>query len=389
MDLKRRNYRRLLVCILFINIICIFACGYYLIRDKIPDKVRVSVGSRADFDLDLPLTAKTHVEDVSVVSIDKKPLAQQDITLDLSTPFTVELSEAGSFEVNVQFLGITLKKIDVEAVLASRVMPVGEPVGIHIKTNGVMVLGTGKITDSEGNRTEPAKGIIKSGDYIQSVDGMPVKNISDLTEMVAQSCGSPLMLGVLRGSQQIELQVVPVQSSSGEYKAGIWIRDDTQGIGTISFVDSNNRFAALGHGITDVDTSLLIDIGGGFLYPASVTNIVKGADGEPGEMVGTIYYSQNSRLGSIDKNTSSGIFGQLSADSPWQYDDSKAYDVGFKQDMHTGPAQIMCCVDGEVKCYAIEISSIDYNSHDGNKDFVIEITDEALLEKTNGIIQGM
>ena len=128
----------------FIILSAFFACGYYLIRDKIPDKVRVSVGSRADFDLDLPLTAKTHVEDVSVVSIDKKPLAQQDIILDLSTPFTVELSEAGSFEVNVQFLGITLKKIDVEAVSASRVMPVGEPVGIHIRTNGVMVLGTRK-----------------------------------------------------------------------------------------------------------------------------------------------------------------------------------------------------------------------------------------------------
>lgn len=389
MNLKRKKYRRLLVCFLLINIICIFAYGYYLINDKIPDKLKVSVGSASDFDLELPLVAKTHVENVSVVSIDQKPLAKNDITLDLSSPFSVELSESGNYQVNLQFLGITLKKIDVEAVEAKRVMPVGEPVGIHIKTKGVMVLGTGKITDQNGNSLEPAKGIVKSGDYIQGVDGVPVTDISDMTRLVEESCGAPLMLNILRDDQAIDLQVVPVLSSGGDYKTGIWIRDDTQGIGTVSFVDEDNHFAALGHGITDIDTSLLIDIGSGSLYPASVSNIVKGANGNPGEMVGTIYYSQNNRLGVINKNTSAGIFGELYENSPWQYDDSKAFDVGFKQDMHVGAAEILCSVDGEVKAYEININSIDYNSHEDNKDFVIEITDEALLEKTNGIIQGM
>ena len=389
MNLKRKKYRWLLVYVLLINIICIFAYGYYLINDKIPDKLKVCVGDASDFDLELPLVATTHVEDVSVVSIDQKPLAKQDITLDLSTPFSVELAESGSYEVNLQFLGITLKKIDVEAVETMRVMPVGEPVGIHIKTKGVMVLGTGTITDASGNSQEPAKGIVKSGDYIQGVDGVPVSDISDMTKLVEESCGAPVMLNILRGDEVIDLQVIPVLSSGGDYKTGIWIRDDTQGIGTVSFVDENNHFAALGHGITDVDTSLLIDIGGGSLYPSSVSSIIKGENGEPGEMVGTIYYSQNNRFGTIEKNTSAGIFGELQENCPWQYDDAKALEVGFKQELHVGPARILCCIDGQVQAYDIHINSIDYNSHEDNKDFVIEITDEALLEKTNGIIQGM
>lgn len=388
MNLNRKKYRRLLLVILFINIICIFAYGYYLFDRKFPDELKMQVGACADFDLELPLVAKTHVEDVSVVSIDQKPLDKNDITLDLSSPFSVELNQSGSYQVNLQFLGITLKKINVEAVETSKVMPVGAPVGIHIKTRGVMVLGTGKITDVHGNTCEPALGIIKSGDYIQKVDGVEVSSIADMTKLVEECCGAPLMLTVLRNGQQIDLQVIPVMTSSGQYKTGIWIRDDTQGIGTLSFVDENQRFAALGHGITDIDTSLLIDLSGGSLYPASVGSIIKGENGIPGEMVGTIYYGQGSRLGTIRQNTSVGIFGEIQS-SMWQYDESRALEVGFKQDIHVGTAYIRCCVDGTIRDYEISINSIDYNSQEDHKDFVIEIIDEALLEQTNGIIQGM
>lgn len=385
----KNKYRRFLLFLLIINIIGIFVYGYYLLDSKLPDVLKVEVGTESAFDLELPFVARAHVDDVSVVSIDRQPLSHEELTLDLSSPFSVQLSQSGNYQVQLQFMGITLKKINVEAVDPARVMPVGAPVGIHIKTNGVMVLGTGKITDSTGTSVEPAKGIIKSGDYILEIDGIHVSDISDMTQLVRESQGEPMMLTVLRDNQQIKLQVIPVMEAGGEYKAGIWIRDDTQGIGTLSFVDQNNNFAALGHGITDVDTSLLIDINGGSLYPAQVRSIVKGEDGSPGEMVGTIYYSQNNRLGSIVKNTNSGIFGHLQAANEWRYDDSKALNVGFKQDMHVGKAQIRCCVDGTVKDYEININSIDYNSRQDNKDFVIEITDKELLSKTNGIIQGM
>ena len=384
----RRKYRCLLLIMLFVNIICIFSLAYYLLNEKIPDQLKVKVGISENFDFELPLTAKTHVEDVSVVSIDQKPLSQADITLDLSTPFCVELSETGSYSVDLQFLGITLKKINVEAVRPQKVMPVGAPVGIHIRTSGVMVLGTGKVTDIDGNSCEPARGIIKSGDYIQAVNGAAVDTISEMTDEIQKCGGKETILQVIRDGKTMELSIEPVLCPGGEYKTGIWVRDDTQGIGTLSFVDENNRFAALGHGITDVDTSLMIQIDGGTLYPASVGNIIKGANGTPGEMVGTIYYSQDYRIGTIEKNTDAGIYGTISA-GEWRYDPSKAVEMGYKQDVHTGPALIRCCVDGTVKDYEIKIVSVDYNSSSDNKDFVIEITDPVLLEKTNGIIQGM
>ena len=384
----RRKYRYLLFIVLFVNIICIFTWAYYLLNEKIPDQLKVKVGTSENFDFELPLTAKTHVEDVSVVSIDQKPLAKSDITLDLSTPFSVELSETGTYSVDLQFLGITLKKINVEAVQSKKVMPVGVPVGIHIRTSGVMVLGTGKVTDAGGNSREPARGIVKSGDYIQSVNGTAVDTISEMTDEIQKCGGKTATLQVLRDGQPLELDIQPVLCPGGEYKTGIWVRDDTQGIGTLSFVDKNNRFAALGHGITDVDTSLMIQIEGGALYPASVGSIIKGADGSPGEMVGTIYYSQDYRIGTIEKNTDVGIYGTISA-GEWFYDPSRAVELGYKQDVHAGPALIRCCVDGTVKDYEIKITNIDYNSSGDNKDFIIEITDPILLEKTNGIIQGM
>ena len=172
------------------------------------------------------------------------------------------------------------------------------------------------------------------------------------------------------------LQILPVMDVSGTYKAGIWIRDDTQGIGTLSYIDENHQFAALGHGITDIkEHGLLIQIDGGGLYPSRIHSIIKGAGGKPGEMVGTIYYGENNCQGTILKNTDTGIFGRLDQTSCWQYDDSQAVDVGLKQDLHVGDATIRCCVDGQIQDYDIKISSIDYNSHDSNKDFIIEITD--------------
>lgn len=388
MNIKKR-YRRWLLRALFLNIAGIVFYSYYLLEFKIPDVIKVRVGCEESFDFSLPLQATTYVEDQSVVSIDQEPLPQNQLTLDLSRSFSVNMTESGSYQVDLKLLGITLKKIQVEAIENKRLMPGGMPVGIHISTNGVMILGTGEITDNQGKVCEPAKNIVKSGDYIYSIDGQSVSNIQEMTKIINESEGRALQLSVWRDDQLIDLIVQPVKTVANDYKIGVWIRDDTQGIGTLSFIDENNCFGALGHGITDIDTSLLIDIDSGGLYPASVYNIIKGENGNPGEMVGSIQYSQNTRFGKITKNTSAGIFGTLYDDRQLTYDESQAMEIGLKQDLHIGQAYIRCAVDGTVRDYEIQISSIDYNSHQKNKDFIIQITDPDLIEKTNGIIQGM
>ena len=180
----------------------------------------------------------------------------------------------------------------------------------------------------------------------------------------------------------------PVLDKEGKYKLGIWVRDDTQGIGTLTYVDEDGRFGALGHGISDVDTGELLSIADGNLYDAQILGIRKGEKGNPGELSGLIRYDADNILGEISENSKNGIFGIMDA---WRMKnlDLKKIPIGYKQDLKTGPASILCCTDGEVKEYAAEITRIDMNHEDSNKSFVIRITDKELLEKTGGIVQGM
>lgn len=269
-----------------------------------------------------------------------------------------------------------------------RLMPVGAAVGIHIQTKGLLVLGTAEVTDAFGNKISPAQKAVSEGDYIIKADGKAVSTAAQMTEIIREKKGGAIALTVNRDGNEVETSVNLVKTKSGDYKTGIWVRDDTQGIGTLSFVDENNCFAALGHGITDVDTGGLVDMSMGGLYPSSVYAIVRGKSGKPGEMVGNIIYGQDKQFGRVSQNTAHGIFGQLLT-KKYAYDDKKALPAAGKNEMHIGEAKLMCEINGSVDSYTVKIVGIDYNGGQGSKDFVLQITDERLKEKTGGIVQGM
>jgi stage IV sporulation protein B len=266
-------------------------------------------------------------------------------------------------------------------------MPVGQPVGLYIHTNGVMVLGTGKVTDLDGHVSEPAKTVFKAGDYIQAIDGTAVSDTSQVPALIQAGGGKTLTFEIIREDECMSVKITPVETEENVYKVGIWLRDDTQGIGTITYVDANQHFAALGHGITDVDTGLLIEISHGMAYWSKILSVVKGVSGTPGEIVGTIDYQTENRIGRITENTSCGIFGTLNK-NVFTYDASKAVPVAHKEEIEKGRAQILCSVDGETALYDIEIEKINTGNAEG-KNLVIRVTDETLLAKTNGILQGM
>ncbi|MDE6686784.1 MAG: SpoIVB peptidase, partial [Lachnospiraceae bacterium] len=143
---------------------------------------------------------------------------------------------------------------------------------------------------------------------------------------------------------------------------------------------------ALGHGIADADTGVLMDMNRGELYRSQVIAIEKGQSGHPGEITGMIHYVHDNIIGTIDNNTSNGVFGNLSQ----QILDSmpQPIEVGYRSEIHPGPAQILSDIAGELKYYDIQIDSININSND-NKGLTITITDPELLEMTGGIVQGM
>lgn len=200
--------------------------------------------------------------------------------------------------------------------------------------------------------------------------------------------GGKVTLDVKRNGETIPVSLTPVKDADGKYKLGLWVRDDTQGIGTLTFVDSTGNYGALGHGISDVDTGELLQIQDGNLYQAEILGIQKGSKGSPGELSGLIRYESGRVIGSISQNSKNGIYGKFTGTS-----DSgislKKIPVAYKQELEIGPASILCCVEGEVREYQAEITQIDMNHEDSNKSFVIHVTDPRLLEITGGIIQGM
>ena len=177
----------------------------------------------------------------------------------------------------------------------------------------------------------------------------------------------------------------PVLTDDGTYKLGIWVRDNIQGIGTLTYVDEQGNFGALGHGISDIDTGDMLTLKWGELYNAQILSIVKGTDGNPGELQGVIRYDESEKIGTILDNQSMGIYGTLDNGCG----QGVRLPVGYKQEMQEGPATILACVDGEVQEYSIEITAIDMNKKDTNKSFTIKVTDPRLLELTGGIVQGM
>ena len=173
-----------------------------------------------------------------------------------------------------------------------------------------------------------------------------------------------------------------------EYKLGIWVRDNAQGLGTVTFLNGDSRFGALGHGIHDMDTGKLLAISRGTLYSTSIKDIQKGADGTPGGMEGIIIYNNYNVLGTIEQNTEEGIYGEIGRIDTL-FSDQAPVETAAKEEIREGAATIRCAVEGEVKEYDIEITKIDTHAKEANKGLEIRVTDQDLLSVTGGIVQGM
>ena len=264
----------------------------------------------------------------------------------------------------------------------------GLPVGIYMKSDGLMVIGTGRVTAQTGEVIDPADGILRSGDYIEAINGTPATDKKDMIRAVKEAGNMALTLSVRREGETMDVQMTPVQTQEGDYKLGLWIRDDTQGIGTMTYVCANGAFGALGHGISDGDTGLLVQTSGGELYDTEILGVEKGSFGKPGVMSGVIYYGNQSRLGSVEANTDQGIFGTANPRFLSRVK-NPAIPIGYRQDVKKGRACIRSSVSGELKDYEIEIQKIDHSSNRHNKDMVIRVTDPELLSLTGGIVQGM
>ena len=316
-------------------------------------------------------------------------IPSDQIHLQLNQPFSIYSEQEGTYRLSLKLFGIwKLKDIEVDVSDVQYAVPCGLPVGIYMKSDGLMVIGTGRVTAQTGEVMDPADGILRSGDYIEAINGTPATDKKDMIRAVKEAGNMALTLSVRREGETMDVQMTPVQTQEGDYKLGLWIRDDTQGIGTMTYVCANGAFGALGHGISDGDTGLLVQTSGGELYDTEILGVEKGSFGKPGVMSGVIYYGNQSRLGSVEANTDQGIFGTANPRFLSRVK-NPAIPIGYRQDVKKGRACIRSSVSGELKDYEIEIQKIDHSSNRHNKDMVIRVTDPELLSLTGGIVQGM
>ncbi len=266
------------------------------------------------------------------------------------------------------------------------VLPCGNPVGIYVKSDGVLVVSIGKVSDLVEGELSPCKDKLKQGDYIVLADENEVKSKDELIDYVKASKGQEVKLTVRRGEEFIDVYVTPANTKSG-YMLGIWVKDDVSGIGTLTYVN-NDGFAALGHSINDNDTGLLFEISDGAIFKTRLVNIVKPADKQPGRLEGVIDYTSGCIWGRIQTNSNHGIYGYITEDGLNDLDNNEWVEVADDTDISLGAASIISYVSGEREEYRIEITKINYDESDG-KNLEIKVTDERLLAITGGIVQGM
>lgn len=315
----------------------------------------------------------------------EKPEVPKGFAYSLETSSVIE--NYGNYDATVKLFGvIPVKEVTVNVLPETELVPGGKAVGIKMFTKGLMCVGTQNLKDRNGQIYNVAKALnIKESDIILSANGVELHTIEQFSEIIEKSNGSPITLIVSDGQKEETKVATPINTTEG-FKLGLWVRDSTAGIGTVTFLDkSSGAFAALGHPITDVDTGVLMPIDKGTISNAEIVGAEKGSRGTPGELYG-VFGGEN--CGVILKNTNQGIYGQIISDQQLTYNNT-AIPIASAQQARTGKAQIYANVEGnKIEKYDIEITRLMRYAPD-SKNMIIRITDKRLLDVTGGIVQGM
>ncbi len=296
----------------------------------------------------------------------------------------------GKMNLFLNLAGFNVKDLTVNVIPNTVVIPSGEAIGLRLYTSGVLVVGMSEIQGEDHNNYTPYKNSgIKEGDMITKVDNESVTCTSDLVTKVNESKGNSVKITYVRDGSNYNTEITPTKTSDNEYKLGLWVRDAASGVGTITFYDpKTGDFGALGHGILDIDTEELIDIARGDIVTSKIVSIVKGEKGKPGELQGSI--DNGKIIGEVYKNTNFGIYGKLNNLDNVKQENNKVMEVMPRDEVKEGKASILCTLDdNKQEEYEIEIEKVYTSTNRTNKNMIIKVTDQRLLDKTGGIIQGM
>ncbi|MFT8890000.1 MAG: SpoIVB peptidase [Ethanoligenens sp.] len=339
----------------------ILFCGILFARE-IPGTLQVRQGQRLQF-AGLPLSAQQG----GVVSTDRS------------------LQTGASYTTDIRLLGlIEVKKVQVQVVPTCEVTPDGEPFGIKLYTEGVMVIGVADVDTAAGKESPASAAGIRKGDILIAINGKTVNSNNEVADRFAKSDGVDCTLCMRRNGVAFQTRLKPLRSvADGQYKAGLWVRDSTAGIGTITYYDPKSGvYGGLGHAVCDVDTGKMLPLLEGEAVGSTITGVEKGTKGRTGELVGTL---ADARLGSLLINGNTGVYGVLT-----QQRAGKKYPVAMRQQVHTGKAVLLATLDTSgPHAYTVQIEQVRYGSSSAEHNMVVRVTDPALIARTGGIVQGM
>lgn len=334
-------------------------------NNALPSDYSVFEGEKLNIKSNIPIKAEYQGENISNSSVVK--------------------ASSKNYTVNLKALGIfPIKQANVSVVSENSVLVLGKPFGIKIYTDGVMVVGIDNVLTENGKVTPAENAGLKKGDIIVSINSQNVYSNEDVAKIIEQSGGNEITLEITRDCKQKTIKIKPALCyESGKYKTGIWVRDSSAGIGTLTFYNpAKNVVCGLGHGVCDVDTGNLLTLNSGELVEAEIIGVNKGTEGNPGELMGR--FKENC-LGELKINNDTGVYAKCDID----YENDKLCTLALKQEVEVGEAYIYSTVDGETpKYYKCMIEKIAHNNS-MTKNLVIKITDERLIETTGGIVQGM
>lgn len=352
-------------CIRIFSLICFFVSGVVMMLIiigyvRIPNEMTIS--------------------EYDAINVGKTYVCQTLVNYD-SDASLAEIEYATSVKL---FNIFPVKSAKVKVSRRKYVVPGGNPFGIRLYTKGVMIIRIDEVTTSSGNVSPGKKAGLREGDMIISVDGVDVYRNRELSAIFSSSGGKTLKLVIERDSKKRELSFTPILcSEDNSYKGGLWIRDSTAGIGTLTWYDSTSGvFAGLGHAVCDADTGEIMPLSGGDAVEAEIKGCYKGSSGSAGELCGVF---SSGTIGSLYINGETGVYGIMDS-----FDQNeKVVPVALKQEVKTGAARIICTVDdGGAQYYDVEIEKV-FNSDDTQRNMIIKVTDPELIEKTGGIVQGM
>jgi len=357
---------------------------------SLPSKVRMLSGYSTSFDLGLPAMATVETSGKDVLSVNGQ--RQKTIPVQLDKSLHIETKQPGEAEIRMKLFGIVpFKSMHVDVIPSVNVIPGGQSIGVKLRSNGILVVGYNLVRRKGDSISPGEQSNIRIGDTIVKIDGHSVTTVEQAGKWIREAGEQqrPLQMTIMRHHEVINCKVIPQKDAQSQtYRIGLYIRDSAAGVGTLTFYDPDHHvFGALGHVISDADTGQPFH-GNGQIIHATVTSIDKGESGQPGEKR-SIFVDEDKIVGRITKNSDFGVFGTMQK-SPDQSLIGKAIPIALAEQVHEGSAKILTVLNGQrVQAFDIDIVNVMKQGAPATKSMVIKVTDQALLAKTGGIIQGM